>query len=227
MQTPPGPIRIVHFSDILCVWAYVAQQRMNELHAEFGAQVHVDYRLVSIFGYARSKLAQRWADKGGIGAYGEHVRSVTAEYDHVTLHSDVWTRVVPSSSWPAHLLLCAVRQLERTSRAEPNSFGALARRLRQAFFCEGRDISQQDVLAEVVRDVGLDRNAIEGALSSGEAHAELAADFELAREQDVRVSPSILLNEGRQRLNGNVGYRVIAANIREIRDKPAGQLSWC
>ena len=41
------------------------------------------------------------------------------------------------------------------------------------------------------------------------------------------MSPSLLLNDGRQRLNGNVGYRVIAANVREILERPPGQLSWC
>lgn len=30
------------------------------------------------------------------------------------------------------------------------------------------------------------------------------------------VSSTLIFNEGRQRLNGNVGYRVIEANIREL-----------
>jgi hypothetical protein len=34
-------------------------------------------------------------------------------------------------------------------------------------------------------------------------------------------------NEGRQRLNGNVGYRVLEANIRELLNHPAGEQSWC
>ena len=35
------------------------------------------------------------------------------------------------------------------------------------------------------------------------------------------------LNEGRQLLAGNVGYRVIEANIRELLDTPGDQQSWC
>jgi hypothetical protein len=43
----------------------------------------------------------------------------------------------------------------------------------------------------------------------------------------VTVSPTLIFNEGRQRLNGNVGYRVIEANIRELLHNPSGELSWC
>jgi len=43
----------------------------------------------------------------------------------------------------------------------------------------------------------------------------------------VSVSPTLIFNEGRQRLNGNVGYRVIEANIRELLHNPPGEESWC
>jgi predicted DsbA family dithiol-disulfide isomerase len=56
----------------------------------------------------------------------------------------------------------------------------------------------------------------------------VSADYELARELGVDVSPTLVLNQGRQRLNGNVGYRVIEANFKELLREPhAGQASWC
>ena len=36
-----------------------------------------------------------------------------------------------------------------------------------------------------------------------------------------------MLNEDRQRLTGNVGYRVIEANVRELLERPSAQHSWC
>jgi predicted DsbA family dithiol-disulfide isomerase len=222
-----GTAQIVHFSDVLCVWAYVAERRMTELRGEFGSAVEIERRFVSIFGLARAKLEGRWRDKGGIAAYGEHVRGVVAGFDHVVVHPEVWSGVTPTSSWPAHLALCAVRLLEREGKAPPGSSEALAWRLREAFFRDAHDISRREVLLAAAEQQGLDPAAVAGHLASGRAHAELASDYELARDQDVRVSPSLLLNEARQRLNGNVGYRVIAANVREVLEKPPGQLSWC
>ena len=41
-------------------------------------------------------------------------------------------------------------------------------------------------------------------------------------------SPTLVFNEGRQRLYGNLGYRIIDVNIRELlRDTQSGEASWC
>ena len=43
----------------------------------------------------------------------------------------------------------------------------------------------------------------------------------------IKVSPTFSFNEGRQRLSGNVGYRIIAANIRELTEPAALLQAWC
>jgi hypothetical protein len=44
----------------------------------------------------------------------------------------------------------------------------------------------------------------------------------------IQGSPSFVLNDGRQILYGNVGFKIIEANIREILRQPtADQASWC
>ena len=44
----------------------------------------------------------------------------------------------------------------------------------------------------------------------------------------IHGSPSFVLNDGRQTLYGNVGYRVLEANIQELLRAPsADQASWC
>ena len=49
----------------------------------------------------------------------------------------------------------------------------------------------------------------------------------LPRTHGIQASPTLLLNEGRQRLGGNVGYRIIEANVRELLEGAPGQASWC
>jgi predicted DsbA family dithiol-disulfide isomerase len=99
--------------------------------------------------------------------------------------------------------------------------------LREAFFRHGLDISRRKVLLEIAESIGLPSAEIEDAIATGAAHAALAEDLELARAQSVAASPTLLFNEGRQRLTGNVGYRIIEANIRELLERAPGQLSWC
>jgi len=51
--------------------------------------------------------------------------------------------------------------------------------------------------------------------------------LDLARTHSIQASPTLLFNEGRQRLSGNVGYRITEANIRDLIEGAPGQLSWC
>ncbi len=218
-------IRITHFSDALCVWAYVSQIRIDELVRKFPDAVEIDIRYVHVFGNVPGKIETGWKDRGGVRGYGEHVREVAARFDHVTLHPEAWLRATPASSMPAHLLLCAVRLLdaERGSRELPRAAWAL----REAFFAHAADISRGDVLLGVCERLGLEVPAIEARIASGAAHAALSEDIDLARTQGVQASPTLLFNEGRQRLTGNVGYRIIEANIRELLESDPNQLSWC
>ncbi|MGL1834444.1 hypothetical protein ACKVEX_12635 [Rhodocyclaceae bacterium SMB388] len=53
-------------------------------------------------------------------------------------------------------------------------------------------------------------------IDSGAAHAALCADFDAKNEHLLEDSPTFLFDEGRQKLYGNVGYRVIEASIEEL-----------
>jgi len=220
-------IRIMHFSDVLCVWAYVSQVRVEELRRTFAEQVEVDCRFVSVFGDARGKLAKNWSERGGAAGYRDHVEEVVGQFNHVPLHDEIWVRETPHSSLPSHEFLCAVRLLEAAGQVAKGSFDDAAWRVRQAFFRDLVDVSRRAALLRVGAEAGLPVAAIAELLDSGAAHAALAADLELAREHDVRASPTLIFNAGRQRLTGNVGYRIIEANVRELLDRPSGQNSWC
>jgi predicted DsbA family dithiol-disulfide isomerase len=101
------------------------------------------------------------------------------------------------------------------------------RSLRAAFFVELIDISNHQRLLEVAEQTGADITKLQQTLGSGAAHAQLAADLAAVAERAVRASPTMTFNEGRQVLTGNVGYRVIEANVRELLRSPGDQQSWC
>lgn len=221
-------VRVLYFTDVLCVWAYLNQVRIDELRASMGEHVQIEPRFCSVFGDVPGKLEKNWGFRGGALAYGAHVQKVASEHTHVSVHEGIWGRVAPHSSLPAHLFLCAVRQLEADHQLEVDQYYKVCWALREAFFRDARDVSQRSVLFEVAEEQSLARNPIERLLNSGCAHALLSEDDGLARKYDVVLSPSMILNEGRQRLNGNVGFRVIEANVRELMHKPQlDDASWC
>jgi predicted DsbA family dithiol-disulfide isomerase len=222
-------VKIQHFSDVLCVWAYVSQVRVDELKRQFGQQVEMDYHFVHVFGHAHQKLQAQWSQRGGAQAYGIHVKEVVAKFEHVPVHEDIWMRDTPRSSLPAHLFLCALKLLE-PAQADANGCTAFERAawaVREAFFRDLVDISQRHELMKIAEQLALPVGDIEEILDTGAAHALLSEDIAMARDQSVRASPTLLFNEGRQVLTGNVGYRVIEANVRELLRTPVDQSSWC
>jgi predicted DsbA family dithiol-disulfide isomerase len=98
---------------------------------------------------------------------------------------------------------------------------------RAEFFTKLANISDRQVQFGIAEELGLPIATIQAQIDNGEAYAQLSKDFELVKEHTVTVSPTLIFNEGRQRLNGNVGYRVIEANIRELISNPPGEQSWC
>ena len=68
-------IVVTHFSDLLCVWAYVSQIRCDEILETFGEQVSMSCRFFSVFGDVGTKLGKGWAERGGLEGYAAHVQS--------------------------------------------------------------------------------------------------------------------------------------------------------
>lgn len=220
-----SPILIQHHADVLCVWAYVSQVRLEELEREFGDEIAIEHHWLQVFGNVGDKLYTNWRDKGGAAGYSAHVRDIVARFGHVPVHPEIWQREAPTSSLPAHAVLCAVRLLDAEDAL--NRVAPLASAIRSAFFRDLVDVSQRRHLLDLVEACGLPASRVAALLDNGAAWAALAADLDLAREQNVRASPTLIFNEGRQRLTGNVGYRVIEANVRELLQAPAGGQSWC
>lgn len=222
------PIRIFYFSDILCIWAYIAQVRLEELKIAFPENVVIDYHFLPVFGNAREKLENGWRDRGGLTGYQNHVKAIANKFEHISIHPDVWSRV-PASSTSTHLFLNAIQMLEIKGLV-PESDRVLEKTawaFREAFFTRLVDISDLKVQLAIAEELELDINLIQAQIDSGEAYALLSKDLDLIKEYQVTVSPTLIFNEGRQRLNGNVGYRVIEANIRELLHNPTDEQSWC
>ncbi len=230
------PIVIDHFSDLLCVWAYAAQIRLDELQREFGKQVHINYHFVSIFSVTEQRIGEGWKDKGGYVGFGKHVQAVCQQFPHVEISADVWCGDAPKSSANAHLFLKAVQLLEQTGEIScvaqascdgRNLFEETVWRLRQAFFRDNKNISRLECQLALADEMGLPCDKIVELLHDGSAMAALCRDTDLCKEYAVAGSPSYILNEGRQKLYGNVGYKVIAANVQEVLHQPQHQASWC
>ncbi len=230
-------VTIEIFTDVLCIWAYIAQVRCDQLRRDFGAQIALQYRYIPIFGAAEERVQRGWHDRGGPEGFNRHLHEVAEAWEHIALHPRVWLEDTPASSVPAHLYLKACQLLEQDGQIpdlpHPEFEGRslceeYAWRVRCAFFAQNQNIARIPVLEGIARELELPLDPLHGLLTDGRAHAALHRDSEARDRYLVPGSPTLVFNEGRQRLYGNVGYRIIEANIRELLKNPQhGGASWC
>lgn len=219
---------VQHYSDVLCVWAYAAHVRLDEMSKRFEDQVRISTHFVPVFPDARGKIAAGWAKRGGFEAYGDHVAEVGAQFDHVNIHPDVWRKTQPHSSNAAHLFLKAVELANPSDDLRNSDAYRATWAFRQAFFEHAKDIADGRVQRDTAQGLGLDMAAIEAQLQSGVAMAALDADTKFCEINKISGSPTIRMNGGRQILYGNVGFHLIEANLKELLRAPKpDEASWC
>jgi predicted DsbA family dithiol-disulfide isomerase len=227
-----APLAFDYFSDLLCIWAYVGQVRLDEVEQRFGDRVRVDQRFVSVYGDVEGRIrAQYGENHGARAAYADRVREVAAGFAHARVSPRVFREVVPRTSNMGHLALCGLRiaaQRGQLDGSEHSLLGRAVRSLRLAFFEDARDIGQLPVVLDVLGELGIVRGPIQRAIDDGAAMAALSADFKQVEAQKIVGSPTYVLDGGREKLFGNVGYRIIEANLHELleRESPKGA-SWC
>ncbi len=227
-DTPEGRPVVQHYSDVLCVWAYVANIRLERLIERYRGRVDFELRCCSVFPDAVGKIGAAWEERGGFAAYGAHVQKVVGQFDHVTVSPDVWSVTRPVSSSAPHIMIKAAELEERAGGAPAaGSARRFSWALRRAFFEQGRDISCWDVLFDVAGAVGFDAGALQEQLRSGAAAAALDRDIVAAQKAGISGSPTFYMNDGRQILYGNVGYRLLEANVEELlRPRGPDEASW-
>lgn len=215
-------LTLTYYSDILCIWAYISQARIDEVSRRFVDEVDIDYRFCSVFGDTAHKIGSAWSDRGAYAGFGKHLHEVAAEFAHIELHPEVWQFTRPLSSTPAHLVMKAVQRIDKAQCR------AVMKELRSAFFQRCLDIGNWSVLKNALQTVQVSVKDVQEIIDSGKAYADLEADRRDQQSLLVQGSPTFLLNDGRQKLFGNVGYGVIEANIKELLRSPSsGSASWC
>jgi predicted DsbA family dithiol-disulfide isomerase len=231
-------IKVEYFSDILCIWAYIAQIRIDTLKKQYSEDIDIEYRFMPLFGSAINKIEKIWEPKGGFTGYNDHIKTICKEFDHFEIHPEVWLKVRPKTSASCHYVIKSLQLIEKQGVISPESqekFNGrsvteeVIWRFREAFFKELLDISSRDCQFNILEELEIPVDAVIDNLKKGDAISKLFDDFSQKENYNIIGSPSLVMNSGRQILYGNVGYRLIESNIHELlnSDSQLKCASWC
>lgn len=205
------PLIIDYYTDVLCVWGWIAQSRIEQLTAQFGDKIILRYRYMDLFGDTKTKIDKQWGTRGGFNGFAQYVVKSVVPFDGVDVNPNIWSEVKPTTSANVHLVLKAIALV--ASEAAASQF---ALTVRKAFFVDSLDISDLMVLQRLMVTQGLDTDAVNAVINDGQAIAALMGDYQSAKQKQLQGSPSWILDGGRQTLFGNVSYPVLEANVASL-----------
>lgn len=225
-ETPSAtePLSFVHWSDPLCIWAFVAQARHERVLLDYGERIRVRHRVVPVFGSIVQKFRSgSWAEAGHAGRAAK-TREIAERFGISDVDGSMWESDPPSSSWSPGMAVMAVRGMVERGEVSPDADRVYLEALRRAAFVDNRNTARRAVQLEVAESLDLDRGTIEADLDDGTALASLWEEH-LDREADrVQGSPCYVFDGGREMLYGNVADTVIRATIDALLDglEPGG-----
>ena len=63
---------VEYYTDVLCVWAWIAQRRIDELIEQLGDQTTLRHHYIDLFGDNASRIDDQWGDRGSYAGFADH-----------------------------------------------------------------------------------------------------------------------------------------------------------
>lgn len=181
-------VEVEIWSDVVCPWCYIGKRRFERAVAEVGDEVEVQvvYRAYQLDPTAPlgpgTPVIDAYAKKFGGPERAEqiidHVTNVAAD-DGIEFRMD---RAVRSNTLLAHRLLWL--------SSATGQQHALKERLLRAYFCDGLDLGDVEVLAACAGDVGLDPGRVRAFLLSDDGSDQVREQLRAAHDNGITAVPT-------------------------------------
>jgi predicted DsbA family dithiol-disulfide isomerase len=187
-------VQVEIWSDVACPWCYVGTARFERAVEETGLDVDVVYRSFELDPTVppgegpplTEYLARKFGDLSRVQAAHARLTSAGAELD-IDFR---WAQMRRANTFDAHRLLAWALH---TSGAPAQR--ALKRGLLRAYFSDGREVADHDVLADLAAEVGLDRKAAAAFLATDDEADHVRAEREEAYSNGINAVPTFIVED--------------------------------
>lgn len=191
-------MRIEIFSDVICPWCFIGKRRFETAISRLrdrGVDVQVDYSFrpfqldptapTDSPTPAKDAYAKKFGGPERATEILDHVTSVAAQ-DNITFNMDIAVR---ANTFLAHRLLSYALKQHGAAVQIP-----LKERIMDAYFTNGKNISDINVLADCAESAGIDRTEAHTFLSGDDFVDEVRNEIAEATEYGVTAVPTFIIN---------------------------------
>ncbi|RYJ41483.1 DsbA family protein [Flavobacterium beibuense] len=186
-------MKIEIWSDIMCPFCYIGKRRFEEALAGFEGRNDVEIEWKSFLLSPELKtdptknIHQFLAEHKNISleeakGMNDYVTNMAAQagliYD--------FDRAIPANSFNAHRFLHFAKKYGKQNEAEEKLF--------RAYFTEGKNIDDAQILMLLAIELGLDANKLADAMNNGEFANDVVADINEAQQLGIRGVPFFVFN---------------------------------
>lgn len=181
------------YSDLVCPWCYIGRKRFDAALAQRPAlqpqlQVHwLPFELnpqLEESGVERAKyLAAKFGDPSQLQAMQRHIREVGTDTG-IGFRFELIRRTPNTRA--AHALLAVAEEHGRQAQVSMALFAA--------YFEQGRDIGDREVLVEIAAAHGLDPSCAHGALADRRHYAQIVSHEQQAAQWGITGVPTFIFD---------------------------------
>lgn len=201
------------WSDVVCPWCYIGKRRFETAAAQLRDEVDLEivfrpYQLDPTASPGKSQpVIEAYAKKfGGPERAAQIIDNVTnvAAGEGLAFHMD---KALRANTLLAHRMLFL-------AEATGHQY-ALKERLLKAYFTDGLDIGDPDVLAECAAEVGLPADTVRAFLDTDDGTAEVRQMLQIAADAEITAVPTFVL-DGRWAVPGAQDPETFVNVIRRL-----------
>lgn len=169
------------WSDYLCPWCYVGQDRSRQMESLGVTVVHRPYEL-------HPEIPAEGRAIRPDGRLAPTFRRIAAECEEIGLPFSPPTRMPNTRR--------ALETAEQVRLHHPEAFDALHAALFDAHFAAGLAIDDPEVIDRLVASAGAPAGTVRAAVDAGDAAAAVTASMDEARAAGVSSTPTWVLDNG-------------------------------
>jgi putative protein-disulfide isomerase len=176
---------LYYVHDPMCSWCWAFNKTWGDIQALLPNDIDVRYVLGGLAPDSSEPMPTDLKERISSGWYRIQERVPGTQFNH-----DFWTACQPRrSTYASSRAILSAKQLDNASEKP------MLLAIQQAYYLDAKNPSDDDVLIDCAKSIGLDSDAFAELLNSPLIHQQLLAEIKFARNMGVNSFPSVVLEQ--------------------------------